>query len=143
MFVLDTNVVSELRRAKAGKADKNVTSWAASVTAGSPFLSAITMLDLETRVLLAERRDAAQGATLRTWLEHHVLSALAGPVLAVDTAGAQRCARIHVPDRCADRDALVAATALVHGMTAATRNMADFEPTGVGILNPWSRDRGR
>ena len=138
MFVLDTNVVSELRRAKAGKADKNVTAWAARVPAGSLFLSAITILELETGVLLVERRDPAQGAILRVWLESYVLPAFAGRVLAVDTTIAQRCARLHVPDPRSSRDALIAATALVHGMTVVTRNVADFEPTGVPILDPWN-----
>ena len=138
MFVLDTNVVSELRRAKAGKADKNVTAWALSVPLGGLFLSAITILELETGVLLVERRDPAQGAILRAWLDSHVLPAFAGRVLAVDSAVAQRCARLHVPDPCADRDALIAATALVHGMTVVTRNVADFKSTGVLILNPWN-----
>ena len=139
MFVLDTNVVSELRRAKAGKADKNVTAWAASVSPGGLFLSAITILELETGALLVERRDPAQGAILRAWLDGHVLPAFAGRVLAIDTAVAQRCARLHVPDPRADRDALIAATALVHGMTVVTRNVADFELTGVALLNPWNQ----
>ncbi len=137
MFILDTNVVSELRKAKAGKADKNVTVWAASVPPGALFLSAITILELETGALLVERRDSAQGAILRAWLDGHVLPTFAGRVLAVDTAVAQRCARLHVPDPRTDRDALIAATALVHGMKVVTRNVADFEPTGVSILNPW------
>ena len=143
MFVLDTNVVSELRKAKAGKADKNVTAWAVSVPPGGLFLSAITILELETGALLFERRDPAQGAILRAWLDGHVLPAFAGRVLAIDTAVAQRCARLHVPDPRADRDALIAATALVHGMTVVTRNVTDFEPTGVPILNPWNHDAGQ
>ena len=138
MFVLDTNVVSELRRAKAGKADKNVTAWAARVPAGGLFVSAITILELEIGVLLVERRDSAQGAILRVWLDSYVLPAFAGRVLAVDTAVAQRCARLHVPDPRSGRDALIAATALVHGMTVVTRNVADFQPTGVPILDPWN-----
>lgn len=137
MFVLDTNVVSELRKAKAGKADRNVTAWAARVPAGGLFLSAITVLELETGVLLVERRNPAQGAILRAWLDVHVLPAFAGRVLDVDTAVARRCARLHVPDPRAERDALIAATALVHGMTVVTRDRAGFEPTGVPILNPW------
>lgn len=137
MFVLDTNVVSELRKAKAGKADPNVTAWAAGVPAGSLFISAITVLELETGVLLVERRDPAQGAVLRAWLDHHVMPAFAGRVLVVDVAVAQRCARLHVPDPRTERDALIAATALVHGMTVVTRNVADFAPTGVALLNPW------
>ena len=139
MFVLDTNVVSELRKAKAGKADPNVTAWAASVPYGSLFLSAITILELETGVLLVERRDSSQGAVLRSWLDNHVLPAFHNRVLAVDTAVALRCAKLHVPDPRAGRDALIAATALVHGMQVVTRNVPDFELTGVPILNPWAR----
>ena len=111
MFVLDTNVVSELRKAKAGKAQRNVMAWALGVPPGSLFLSVITILELETGALLVQRRDPAQGATLRTWLDGHVLPAFAGRVLAVDTAVAQRCARLHVPDPRAGRDAIIAATA--------------------------------
>ncbi len=137
MYVLDTNVVSELRKVKIGKADANVAAWAASVDAAALFVSAITIMELETGVLLVERRDAAQGAMLRTWLAQHVLPEFTGRVLPVDTAVAQRCAKLHVPDRCADRDALIAATALVHGMTVVTRNVADFVATGVTLFNPW------
>lgn len=137
MFVVDTNVVSELRKAKAGKADPNVSAWAASIPANQLFLSAISVLELEAGVLLVERRDPAQGAILRAWLDDHVLPAFAGRVLAVDTIVALRCARLHVPDPRAERDALIAATALVHGMTVVTRNVIDFELTGVRIFNPW------
>lgn len=138
MFLLDTNVVSELRKAKVGRADANVTAWARTVPAGSLFLSAITLLELETGVLRVERRDLQQGAVLRAWLERHVLPAFAGRILPVDLAVAQRCARLHVPDPRAERDALIAATALVHGMTVVTRNVSDFESTGVPLLNPWA-----
>lgn len=137
MFVLDTNVVSELRKAKAGKADRNVTAWAAGVPAATLHVSAITILELETGVLLVQRRDPAQGALLRAWLDQAVLPAFSGRVLPVDTAVAQRCTALHVPAPRAERDALIAATALVHGMTVVTRNIADFAMTGVALLNPW------
>lgn len=138
MFVLDTNVVSELRKAKAGKADPNLTAWANTVLPGQLFISAITILELETGVLLIERRDLVQGAILRAWLDRHVLPTFAGCVLPIDAAVAQRCAHLHVPDRRAERDALIAATAMVHGMTVVTRNVSDFEPTGVALFNPWT-----
>lgn len=140
MFILDTNVVSELRKAKAGKADPHVAAWAGSVAAGSLYLSAIAILELETGVLQKERSDPAQGALLRAWLEQYVLPAFEGRVLPVDAAVAQRCARLHAPDPRAERDALIAATALVHGMTVVTRNVSDFLPTGVPTLNPWLGD---
>ncbi|EMN5128568.1 MULTISPECIES: type II toxin-antitoxin system VapC family toxin [Burkholderia] len=137
MFVLDTNVVSELRKVRTGKADKNLAAWSSTVDAPTLFVSAITIMELETGVLQIERRDTAQGALLRAWLDGHVLPEFAGRVLPVDTAVAQRCARLHVPDRRSERDALIAATALVHGMTVVTRNVADFVETGVAIVNPW------
>lgn len=137
MFVLDTNVVSELRKAKSGSADPHVVAWAAAIPAVQMFLSAISVLELEIGVLRVERRDPTHGAILRAWLDDQVLPAFAGRVLAVDTTVALRCAKLHVPDPRAERDALIAATALVHGMTVVTRNVADFEPTRVPIFNPW------
>jgi predicted nucleic acid-binding protein len=141
MFVLDTNVVSELRKVRVGKADPNVAAWTQSVDAAELFVSAITIMELELGVLAIERRDATQGAMLRTWLDRHVLPEFSGRTLPIDTAVALRCARLHVPDRRGERDALIAATALVHGMTVVTRNAADFEPTGVTILDPWAAMR--
>jgi hypothetical protein len=137
MYLLDTNVISELRKAKAGKADNNVVSWANSVSATRLFLSVITILELETGVFLVERRDPIQGAVLRTWLNTHVLPAFSDRILNVDIAVVQCCAKLHVPDPRSDRDAIIAATALVHGMTVVTRNTDDFVRTGVGLLNPW------
>lgn len=137
MYLLDTNVVSELRKVRAGKADAQVALWADRVDAADLYLSVISVQELEIGVLLAERRDAMQGAVLRAWLNGHVLPAFADRVLSVDTAVAQRSARLHVPDPHPVRDGLIAATALVHGMTVVTRNVADFESTGVPILNPW------
>ena len=137
MFLLDTNVVSELRKANSGKAHPRVTAWATKVPAGSLYLSAITLLELEMGVLQVERRDAAQGTIIRTWLDDHVLPAFAGRVLAIDAAVALRCARLHVPDKLSERDAMIAATALVHGVTVVTRNVADFEASGVPLVNPW------
>jgi hypothetical protein len=138
MFVLDTNVVSELRKVRSGEADSRVAAWADSVDAADLYLSVIAVQELEIGVLLAERRDPAQGAVLRAWLNDHVLPAFAGRILVVDAAVAQRCARLHVPDPRPLRDGLIAATALVHGMTVVTRNVADFAPTGVTTLDPWA-----
>ena len=137
MFVLDTNVVSELRRVRSGKADARVAKWAERVDAADLFLSAMTILELELGVLQVERRDASQGALLRSWLDKQVLPEFSGRILPVDTAVAQCCARLHVPDPRSERDALIAATALTHGMTIVTRNVADMAPTGVPMLNPW------
>ena len=137
MFILDTNVVSELRKVRLGKADANVVAWAENANAADLFVSAITILELELGVLSVERKDATQGAMLRAWLEQQVLPEFDGRILSIDTIVAQNCARLHVPNKRSERDALIAATALVHGMTVVTRNVADFSPTGVAVLNPW------
>lgn len=130
-------MVSELRKVRLGKADTNVTAWAEGVDAADLFVSAISIMELELDVLSFERKEATQGAMLRSWLEQHVLPEFSERTLPIDTAVAQRCARLHVPDKRGERDALIAATALVHGMTIVTRNVADFKPTGVTIINPW------
>ncbi|MFH0934624.1 MAG: type II toxin-antitoxin system VapC family toxin [Pseudomonadota bacterium] len=137
MYLLDTNVVSELRKVRTGKADKRVEKWADSVSAADLYLSAITVLELETGVQLIERKDKAQGELLRTWLEDYVLPAFAGRILPVDETVARRGAVLHVPNPAPVRDSLIAATALVHGMTVVTRNASDFETMGVMLLNPW------
>lgn len=137
MFLLDTNVVSELRKAGSGRADPNVKAWAAYMSAGSLYISAITVLEIELDVLQLERRDATQGTVLRSWMTAHVMPAFAGRVLPVDSAVALRCAQLHMPNRRPERDCLIAATALVHGMTVVTRNVADFQGTGVSLLDPW------
>ena len=137
-FLLDTNVVSELRKSKTGKAHPKVTTWAAKVPSASLFISVITVLELESGVIRLERRDPAQGAIMRAWMDNHVLPAFAGRVLPIDVPVALQCAKLHSPDPLNERDALIAATAIVHGMTVVTRDVADFERTGVRLLNPWS-----
>ena len=135
MFLLDTNVISELRR--AGRANPNVVRWANSVPAVRFFISAISLLEIERGALQIARKDEAQGKVLRAWIDDHILVRFESRILAVDAAVALRCARLHVPDPHSERDALIAATALVHGMTVVTRNVSDFERTGITILNPW------
>jgi predicted nucleic acid-binding protein len=137
MYLLDTNVVSEIRKARAGKADPNVAAWAASLAPTGLFLSVITIEELEIGVRLAERRDRHGGAVLRDWLDGHVLPAFAGRILPIDTLVARISAAFHVPDPRPVRDAYIAATALVHGLTVATRNTADFTQTAVAVYDPW------
>ncbi len=137
MYLLDTNVVSELRKARHGRADTRVVGWAAAVAPDRLFLSVMTILELEQGTLSIERRDPAQGAVLRGWLETQVLPSFAGRVLPVDIDVARRGAGLHVPDPAAERDALIAATALVHGLTVVTRNVADFKAAGLRVLDPW------
>ena len=140
MYLLDTNVVSELRKAPTGKADPNVIKWASNTHPEMLYLSVITVLELEMGILLMERRDQHQGSLLRRWLEHQVLPAFDGRILSVDTAVARKCAELHVPDRRAERDAMIAATASIHRMKVVTRNVADFDQSAIEIVNPWLSD---
>lgn len=137
MFLLDTNIVSELRKIRAGKADLQVSRWADSVEATDLYISAVTLEELEIGILLLERRDARQGAMLRTWLNQHVLPGFADRILPIDAAVALRSAQLHVPDPRSIRDAYIAATALVHGFCLVTRNEGDFASTDVHVINPW------
>jgi hypothetical protein len=135
MYILDTNVISELRKGR--KTHPNVRKWAEALPSASLYISVISVLELEIGILLVNRRDKEQGAILRAWMDRHVLPTFSGRILAIDTGVAQRCATLHVPNPRSDRDALIAATALVHGLTVVTRNVADFERAGVGVVNPW------
>ncbi len=139
-WVLDTVVVSELRKAGTSKVSPALMNWSQSVDAAQLYVSAITIMELEMGVLAMERKDRNQGLQLRRWLDQQVLTEFANRILPIDTAVARRCGKLHVPDRNAERDALIAATALVHGMAVVTRNVADFAPTGVLIVNPWGEN---
>ena len=141
MYLLDTNVISELRR--RDKADKNVVKWADAIPLPRFFLSAVSIFEIELGMLLIARRDVARGAVFRSWIDDHILPRFEGRILAVDAVVAKRCAALHVPDPCAERDALIAATAIVHGLTIVTRNVADFKNVKVLLLNPWTAHQGR
>jgi toxin FitB len=138
MILLDTNVVSELRKVHSGKADPAVSTWAADVDSGQMFISVVTIHELEHGVLLAERSDPDKGQLLRAWLDRSVGAAFAERIMPIDEAVARRAAALHVPDPAPFRDALIGATALVHGMTVATRNTRDFERfPELDLVNPW------
>lgn len=137
MYILDTNVLSELRKTKTGKADKNVVSWASTVPAQTMYLSVISILEIELGILRIERKDDVQAQRLKSWLETQILSTFEGRMLPITVDIVRQCAALHVPDPRSERDALIAATALAHGMTVVTRNVSDFKETGAIIMNPW------
>ena len=134
MFLLDTNVVSEVA---SGKANADVVRWRLSVDREELHLSVITIYELEIGILLLARRDTTAALVLRNWMQNSVLQAYAGRIFQLDSIIAQRSASLHVPRSRPWADAMIAATALVHGMTVVTRNVSDFQSTGVKVLNPW------
>lgn len=137
MYLIDTNVVSEYRRVGAGRGDPNVAKWALAVPNSQQYLSALTILETEKGYLLLARKDTAQAERLRLWLDASLYPTAAGRIISVDREIATRAASLHVPDPRPHIDALIAATALVHNLTVVTRNVSDFAPMGVTLLNPW------
>lgn len=135
MYLLDTNVLSELRRPE--RTHPNVRAWAEAQPAALFHLSVITLLEIELGILRRARHDEQQAMILRTWFEGDIVGGFADRIVSVDAAVARRAASLHVPDQRPERDALIAATALTHGMTIVTRNVADFVPMKVNVLNPW------
>lgn len=134
MYLLDTNVVSELRR--RDRADPRVTTWADGVAPADLFISVITVLEIELGVQQAVFRAAPQADVYRRWLEEQVIPSFGERILPVDLATARACGRLQVPNRRPDRDALIAATAAAHRLTVVTRNVRDFPD--VAVLNPWA-----
>jgi len=133
MVLLDTNVVSELRRSP----HENVARWA-SRQDDTAMLSAITIKELEYGILKLARHDPRQAAPLRDWFENGVLVTFANRILPIDAKVAQAAAALHLPGPAPENDAYIAATALVHHLTVATRNVKDFAQfPGLRVVNPW------
>lgn len=135
MYLLDTNVVSHLRRPE--KADSNVLAW--STLAREPkFISVVTVLELRIGALLLDRRDPVQARAYTRWIDHTVLPQFKDHIISIDLPVTEQCARLHVPNKRPERDAFIAATALVHRLTVVTRNIRDFEGSGATLINPWA-----
>ncbi len=134
-YLLDTNVVSEARRSQ--RLPDRVLRRLAELPGSQCFLSAISLFEIEVGIRRVERSDPPQGAILRRWKLHTVTEAFRGRVLPVDEAVAEIAATLHIPNPRPQLDSFIAATAIVHGMTLVTRNVADFESVAVALLNPW------
>lgn len=137
MYLLDTNVISELRKVKQGKADPQVVQWASQQNTANLYISVISILEIEQGILKIERHDPVQGKHLRQWLEQQVLPSFAERVLNLDIKSARQCAALHVPNPTSYRDAMIAAIAITHHLNIVTRNTADFKALGVVLVNPW------
>lgn len=132
MFLLDTDVVAELRQGV--RADALLVAWAAALTREHLFLSAISLLDLENAAAEQGRRDKAAGVRLLRWIDTQVVPAFEGRILPVDAAVVQRRRHIALAD---PRDALIAATAAVQGLTIATRRLPAFKAAKIKLVDPW------
>jgi predicted nucleic acid-binding protein len=135
LFLLDTNVVSELR--KASRCDPRVAAWQASQSAAACFLSAVTVMEIRLGIELARRNDARKALVLEEWLEQRVKKVFDGRILPVDTAIAEKCALLRAERPRAFRDGLILATAVAHGLTVVTRNTKDFAGAAVPVVDPW------
>ena len=135
MFLLDTNVVSELR--KASRCDLRVAAWQAAQKPEACFLSAITLLEIRLGIELARKKDPNKAEDLEAWLEGRVKQGFDGRILPVDGAVGEMCGRMHADRPRSFRDGLILATAVVHQLTVVTRNVRDFADGGVNVFNPW------
>lgn len=138
MFILDTNVLSELRKRKNGRADPSVVAWVASVEPTTVYLSVITVFEIEYGILSIGRKDPRRADHIREWFSEKVTPEFRDRLLPIDQSVARRCAALHVPDPRPERDALIAATALVHGMAVVTRDAREFAAMGVRVVDPWA-----
>lgn len=138
MLLLDTNVVSELRKVASGKADPNVAVWNETIDPAETFISSVVLHELEIGVRLMEYNDPIAGKILRNWLENTVIETFSGRILPLDGAAAVQAAKWHIPDPKPINDAYIAAIAFTRRMTLVTRNVKDFEGMGVALVNPWN-----
>ncbi|MFT4162982.1 type II toxin-antitoxin system VapC family toxin [Shinella sp.] len=137
MLLLDTNVISELRKVASGRAEANVILWNETVDPAETFISTVILHELEIGVRLVEHNDPVAGKVLRNWLENMVLTAFSGRILPLDETAAVQAAKWHVPNPRPINDAYIAAIAFTRRMTLVTRNIRVFEGMGIALVNPW------
>jgi predicted nucleic acid-binding protein len=139
-YLIDTNVVSELRKKRG--CDANVRAWQDETSRHEMYISVISMMEIRHGMLAAKRRNAEFARLLEDWYEGQVKIAFDGHVLPIDLAVCERCSTL-LSERSRNlADALIAATAYVGDLTLATRNVTDFADAGIKLVNPWDRSGG-
>ncbi len=131
MFLVDTNVVPELR--KTSRCHPRAAAWQSEEC----FLSVVSLLEIRLGIELVRRMDPRQAGLLSEWLERRVKAGFAGRIVPVDEADAERCGLPHAERPRSFRDGVIPATAAVRGLAVVTRNTKDFAGGGVEVLNPW------
>lgn len=133
MYLLDTNIISETRKRKP---HGGVLTWIRSVPDRSLHLSAVTIGEIQAGIEITREQDEIKAQEIEAWLDQ---LAQTFNVLPMDAPTFRRCAQLmhRKPDHHLE-DAMIAATALVHGLTVVTRNVRDFEPFGVTVFNPFT-----
>lgn len=136
-YLIDTNVLSEARRPQG---DAAVKAWLRRQVPDHMAVSVITVLEIDVGIRRLRRRDPVAADRLRQWLDGQVVTAFSGRVLPLDLTCVRHIAPLHVPDPAPEHDAIIAGTALAHGLTVVTRNIGDFVRAGVALVNPWEAD---
>lgn len=137
MYLLDTNIVSELRKMEKGKADPNVVHWFHSVNLSDAYLSVVTLFEIRVGILQLKNRDIQQATSLQDWFENRLMPHFEQRILPIDKKVMLACATFHIPNKKSLNDSYIAATAKVHRFKVVTRNVNDFKDCGVDILNPF------
>lgn len=138
MYLLDTNIISELRLLPKNRANANFVAWASQFPDDRIFyINSVVVMELERGVMLKQRKDPEQGNILANWLYNEILPSFSGRILNIDKAVAHVCSSLHVPNPKPENDAWIAATAIAHGMTLVTHNVKDFNGINVDIIDPF------
>ena len=137
MYLLDTNIISELKKLDSGKIHPQVQRWAYSINLMQTKISVVSITEIRTGILSLTRKDQAQAASLDNWFTNRLLPAYRTRTLSVDTEVALICAQLHIPAKRPINDAYIAATAIAHKLKLVTRNIQDFQGMPITLENPF------
>jgi len=141
MYLLDTNVVSEIRKIRQNKTNQNVVAWLSRVQKESLYTNAVVLMEIERGILRLENIDPQQADRFKNWYHSAVKPMFHERILPIDEATATVCSRLHVPDLSPENDAWVAASAIQYDLTLVTRNTRDFGHSNLRVLNPFDSKR--